>query len=202
MNEDLTKEQIELLALFYSKKKTKAIFVKRERSKLWDTVTGRKIIDTEILTNIEKECPAIVYEIKKSKGNRKNIQSAVFSEYVYAQTLANMLNLEFVQNSCEALPEDIRKFLDEHCMHIRYYYSNSQNTELLFQAGSKNGVDCCLYVDNNGKHKFYTIEFKENYAKTSEPDLPKYGEDGILFVDKKFWKCIRISNQCLTKNPA
>lgn len=32
----------------------------------------------------------------------------------------------------------------------------------------------------------YTIEFKEPYAKTSEPDLPKYGEDGILVVTTPF----------------
>lgn len=186
MNEELTKAQKELLELFYSKNKTKVLFVKRERNNLWDTVTGSENIDPENLAEICEKCPAIMYEIKKSKENGKNIQSAVFSECVYAQTLANMFNLEFVQNKCDNLPVDIRNFLGEHCLHIRYYYSNSQNTVLLFQAGSKNGVDCCLYIDNNGKHNFYTIEFKENYAKSSEPDLPEYGENGIMVVDNKF----------------
>ena len=32
----------------------------------------------------------------------------------------------------------------------------------------------------------YTIEFKEPGAKTSEPDLPKYGEDGVLVVTEKW----------------
>ena len=32
----------------------------------------------------------------------------------------------------------------------------------------------------------YTIEFKEPGAKTSEPDLPKYGEDGFLVVNDKW----------------
>lgn len=55
---------------------------------------------------------------------------------------------------------------------------------MLIQAGGCNGIDSALIsvVDLN----IYTIEFKEPGAKTSEPDLPKYKENGLLFVTNKF----------------
>lgn len=55
---------------------------------------------------------------------------------------------------------------------------------MLIQAGSCNGIDSALItvVDLT----IYTTEFKEPYAKASEPDLPKYGEDGILIITTPF----------------
>lgn len=52
---------------------------------------------------------------------------------------------------------------------------------MLIQAGSCNGIVITV-VDLT----IQTIEFKEPYAKASEPDLPKYGEDGILIITTPF----------------
>ena len=52
------------------------------------------------------------------------------------------------------------------------------------QAGGNNGVDCAL-VDLV-KQKYFSIELKEPYAKTPEPDLPKYSENGDLIVTQEF----------------
>jgi hypothetical protein len=66
----------------------------------------------------------------------------------------------------------------------RYVYSNIDSTRLLIQAGGCGGVDSALIsvIDTN----VFTIEFKEAGAKTSEPDLPKYGEDGKLIITQEF----------------
>ena len=55
---------------------------------------------------------------------------------------------------------------------------------MLIQAGGCGGIDSALItvMDLN----VYTIEFKEPGAKTSEPDLPKYGEDGKIVITDDF----------------
>jgi len=55
---------------------------------------------------------------------------------------------------------------------------------MLIQAGGCNGIDSALISVIN--LDIYTIEFKEPGAKTSEPDLPKYHEDGKLLVTDDF----------------
>ena len=55
---------------------------------------------------------------------------------------------------------------------------------MLIQAGGCNGIDSALITVID--LIIYTIEFKEPGAKTSEPDLPKYGEDGVLVVTDKW----------------
>ena len=55
---------------------------------------------------------------------------------------------------------------------------------MLIQAGGCGGVDSALITVFD--LKIFTIEFKEPGAKTSEPDLPKYGEDGILKITEEF----------------
>jgi hypothetical protein len=52
------------------------------------------------------------------------------------------------------------------------------------QAGGPNGTDGAL-IDLEKNHAF-SIEFKEAGAKTSEPDLPNYKEDGYLTTDAKY----------------
>jgi hypothetical protein len=52
------------------------------------------------------------------------------------------------------------------------------------QAGGAGAVDCALIVPT--KKLFSMIEFKEFYSRTSEPDLPKYGDDGFLVTSEKF----------------
>jgi hypothetical protein len=69
---------------------------------------------------------------------------------------------------------------------VRYCYWNSDQSNFLFQAGGAGSVDCALVsqVEKN----LTMIEFKEPYARTSEPDLPKYGEDGYLVSSPDFDK--------------
>jgi hypothetical protein len=55
---------------------------------------------------------------------------------------------------------------------------------VLVQAGGSSGVDSALIHRQDSK--IFTIEFKEPGAKTTEADLPKYGEDGFLRPTKAF----------------
>ncbi|WP_038111347.1 hypothetical protein [Ureaplasma urealyticum] len=57
---------------------------------------------------------------------------------------------------------------------------------MLIQAGGNNGIDSALITVID--LVIYTIEFKEPAAKTSEIDLPKYKEDGILHITEKWIK--------------
>ena len=138
---------------------------------------------------MESVCPALYDQIKKSYSTGNNIQSAVFSECVYAQTIANMFNLKlFVDsNNCESfIPNSIIKLLQSYNLHPRYAYSSEDKKRMLIQAGGHNGVDSALItvMDLN----IFTIEFKEPAAKASEPDLPKYSEDGNLVINDIFLK--------------
>lgn len=181
----LTKLQKEILNEFYSKKPTKVLFDKKQRKKIWDKAVKRKSsIDFELL---DKVCPAFAHQIRKSYESGNNIQSAVFSECVYAQTFANMMELKLFINCSDNpnfIPEPIKNLLSSYNLFPRYAYSNSDKNRMLIQAGGCNGIDSALItvVDLN----IYTIEFKEPYAKTTEPDLPKIGEDGKLFINDDF----------------
>ena len=181
----LSKLQKEIMTEFYSITKTKVIFNKKERSALWKKTTSReKLSDFSLL---EQKCPALAHQIKKSYESGKNIQSAVFSECVYAQTYANMLGLDKFINCIEkdnCIPEHVRELLKSYYLYPRYVYSDNSQRRMLIQAGGCNGIDSALItvIDLN----IYTIEFKEPGAKTSEPDLPKYKENGDLLVTKEF----------------
>ncbi len=181
----LTKLQKEIMSEFYSVKPMRVIFDKLERTEFWKkAISRRKDIDYALL---DLKCPALSHQIKKSYESSKNIQSAVFSECVYAQTFANMLNLNHFVNCLENtdfIPETIKQLLKSYYLFPRYAYSNEEKSRMLIQAGGCNGIDSALIsvIDLN----IYTIEFKETVAKTSEPDLPKYNEDGILRVTDDF----------------
>lgn len=181
----LTKLQKEIMTEFYSIPATKVIFNKTERNILWKKATSReKNIDFK---NLDKVCPALSHQIIKSYECGKNIQSAVFSECVYAQTFANMMQLTVFTNCLENenfIPEKIKRLLKSYNLFPRYSYSNMDKSRILIQAGGCNGIDSALItiMDLN----IYTIEFKEPGAKTSEPDLPKYNEDGMLLITKDF----------------
>ena len=181
----LTKIQTEIMKEFYSVGTTKVIFDKRERKALWNKASKR-------LTNINfsqlvEKCPALLHQIMVSYDSGNNIQSAVFSECVYAQTLADMLNLtEFINCSekTDCMPKNVQSLLEKYCLVPRYVYVNKDKTRMLIQAGGCRGVDCALI--NVADLTIYMIEFKEAGAKTSEPDLPKYGEDGKLRITAEF----------------
>lgn len=181
----LTKQQSEIMHEFYAIPATKVIYNKAERNDLWKKATKRSNdFDFETL---KRKCPALEHQIIKSYETGHNIQSAVFSECVYAQTFANMMGLNrFVNCSNESnfIPEAVEKLLISYHLVPRYVYSSLDKRRMLIQAGGCDGIDSALITVID--LVIYTIEFKEPGAKTSEPDLPKYGEDGVLVVTKKW----------------
>lgn len=184
MNIPLTKLQKEIMSEFYNNFPIKVIFDKKERNKLWKKAASKQLCD---LKSIEVKCPALAHQIIKSIELNRNIQSAVFSECVYAQSLATLFGLHIFVNcigNTEFIPSEIRKLLKSYNLIPRYVYSNESKDRMLIQAGGCNGIDSALItvIDLN----IYTIEFKEPSAKTSEPDLPKYGEDGKLILTEEF----------------
>lgn len=180
----LAKLQKEIMTEFYNCPKTKVIFNKKERNKLWKVASKKEDIDLE---SIRLKCPALAHQIQKSYEFGNNIQSAVFSECVYAQTFANMINLNVFTNCLENqnfIPDDVSNLLKSYHLYPRYAYSNIDKSKMLIQAGGCNGIDSALItvLDLN----IYTIEFKEPGAKTCEPDLPKYKEDGKIVITEDF----------------
>jgi hypothetical protein len=181
----LTKPQSEIMKEFYQIPATKVIFNKSERNNIWKLAKARKAIPSSY--NLENVCPALSNEIDQSYSSGNNIQAAVFSECVYAQTLANMFELNVFSNcriSTAHIPQTVLNLLGSYSLVPRYSYSTDDHRRMLIQAGGHGGIDSALItvIDLN----IYTIEFKEPGAKTSEPDLPKYGEDGKLITNNKF----------------
>ena len=183
----LTKLQKEIMQEFYSIKPTKVIYNKTQRNNLWKKATKRS---KEInFVELKKNCPALEHQISQSYQEGHNIQSAVFSECVYAQTLANMFKLNLFincQSSPTFIPAKVINLLESYNLVPRYVYSTKNKRRMLIQAGSCNGIDSALITVIN--LTIYTIEFKEPGAKTSEPDLPKYKENGKLVITADFLK--------------
>lgn len=178
--------QKELMSEFYNYSKTKVLYTKNERDEFWK-IEKKEGLDAKALRKIKSICPALHHQILNHRVEGKNIQSAVFSECVYAQTFANIFGLTKFVNCFENanfLPVEILVFLSSYSLVPRYVYSNARKTRLLIQAGGCGGVDSALITVLD--YKIFTIEFKEPYAKTSEPDLPKYKENGKLVVTKDF----------------
>ena len=180
----LTKPQAEVLKEFYSRPKTPVIFVKAKRKQIWDEFKTSRVIPN---LDLENKCPALLSELNKAIASGNLVQSAVFSECVYAQTLANMLALTHFYNfskSPDSVPASILKLIQSYHLTPRYIYKSPDGQRMLIQAGGNAGVDSALISvhDNN----VFTIEFKEPGAKTSEPDLPGYGEDGNLAVTPEY----------------
>jgi hypothetical protein len=180
----LSKTQNEIMKEFYSFPPMRVIYNKQKRRLIWDKATSRKDFD---LAEIKIKCPALAHQIERSFNDLNNIQSAVFSECVYAQTLANLLGLSIFTNcykTINSIPLAIEKLLTSYSLRARYSYSNKDKSRMLIQAGGCGGIDSALItvIDLN----IYTIEFKEPWAKTSEPDLPKYKEDGKLLLTEAF----------------
>lgn len=184
-NIPLTKLQKEIMEEFYSYDSKKVIYDKAKRSELWKKVVKRS--NDINFDKIKKECPALYHQIMKSYESGKNVQSAVFSECVYSQTFANIFKLDLFINCYENIdfiPDKVNKLLASYNLVPRYVYSTIDKKRMLIQAGSCGGIDSALITILN--LNIFTIEFKEPGAKTSEPDLPKYGEDGILRITKEF----------------
>lgn len=184
-NIPLTKQQKEIMKEFYSIKPTQVLFNKAQRNVIWNLAKSRQLIPSTY--NLIEICPALANEIQQSYDSGNNIQSAVFSECVYAQTLANMFGL-VCYNNCKIskshIDESVLKLLESYSLFPRYSYSSNDNSRMLIQAGGHKGIDSALITVIN--LNIFTIEFKEPGAKTSEPDLPKYGEDGKLITTIEF----------------
>lgn len=181
----LTKLQKDLMKEFYQIIPTKVVFNKKERNVLWKKAIQRdQFLDFK---NLKEKCPALEHQIKKSYESGKNIQSAVFSECVYAQTFANMFNLPIFVNCFEEpdfIPITVKELLKSYNLYPRYAYSSKDKKRILIQAGGCNGIDSALITIID--LIIFTIEFKEPGAKTSEPDLPKYKEDGNILITNEF----------------
>lgn len=117
----LTKPQKEIMKDFFNVEPTKVIFTKTERTTLWDMARTRKEIPHSY--NLETTCPALANEINQSYISGNNIQSAVFSECVYAQTLAKMFNLEVFHNcrdSFSHIPQSVLNLLTSYSLLSMY----------------------------------------------------------------------------------
>lgn len=188
MNESvvLTDTQKTLLRDFYSKPKNSVLLDKLERDKIWKDFKNNRSI--EKYADLEISMPALYLEMLKASSSKKNIQAAVFSECVYTQALADKYSLSIFNQ--HITPKDKRITMNGipesalNDLSIRYSYSNEDQSLLLVQAGGAGAVDCALIAPT--KNLFSMIEFKEFYSRTSDPNLPKYGDDGFLITSEKF----------------
>jgi len=184
----LSKQQKEIMQFFYAVAPTKIVILKKDYNKLWKTLTTGTYLCTKEKEKLNRICPAIVCEIQKSTTGTRLIQSAVFSECVYAQTLANIFRLpaftDYRKNN--TLDENVISLLKSYYLVPRYIYTNSAKSEYLIQAGGCGGVDSVL-IHLTDK-AIYSIEFKEPGARATTADLPKYGEDGKMVISQEFIK--------------
>jgi len=185
---ELTASQKYALKMFYEKPDVRISLDKRERRDIWDHFVVNRSLENII--ELQESNPALYYEMQKALNVNKNIQPAVFSECVYSQALAERFGLNEFRNHIEIPTLQIdhsfssKKTLDEFA--IRYSYSHAGSTKTLVQAGGARAVDCALI--SKLEDQVVRIEFKEPYARTSEPDLPKYAEDGVLVTSASFDK--------------
>jgi hypothetical protein len=178
--EPLTDLQKIIMRDFYRTPDISISVNKIERRRIWDSFVDNRDI-TEI-SHLVNQVPALYSEMEKALNKERNIQAAVFSECVYAQGLADKFHLPVFKN----YPDNFKIEMDGHSdtfhglrdLSIRYSYSSQNDTKTLYQAGGAGGVDCALHLKD--VNQTIMIEMKEPYAKTSEPDLPKYGEDGFM----------------------
>jgi hypothetical protein len=183
----LTKAQLDLLTEFYALPKRHIGLLKKDRKFISEAFKQDRL---SVLENeFRSRFPAIQAEIEKSLKSGKLEQGGILTECVYAQTLANHFELdEFADYSLDPkwLTTNILELLSSYSLKPRYVYRNQNGSRLLIQAGGPAGIDSALIsvIDVN----VFTIEFKENLAKSSEADLPLYGEDGFLVRVPKFEK--------------
>ena len=183
----LTKAQADLLEEFYAIPLRRVLLTKPERDGLWKSFKVDRRIPASL--DLAHRCPALLAELNKSIDSGNNVQSAVFSECVYAQALADQFKLGefFIHNKgSQGFAPEVREILESNALVPRYVYSNETGSRLLIQAGGHGGVDGALIsvVDKAG----FMIEFKEPGAKTSEADLPAYEENGNMLSTGEFEK--------------
>jgi len=160
---------------FYNKSNYKVKLNKSERKEIWDDFKSNR--DIKKFIHLNSTVPALFNEMQKVKKSKRNLQSAVFSECVYAQGIADQFELPIFKMHNNDLELNLENFQNSNFPKLvtRYSYTKMDNSVLLAQAGGAKAVDCA-YISQIEKN-FLMIEFKEPYARTSEPDLPKYNED-------------------------
>lgn len=182
----LSEAQRKILQEFYSGPHVIVALNKVERTRIWDDfVTNRNIHN---ISHLQNSIPALYSEMEKALQQNRNIQPAVFSECVYTQSLAQKLSLSVYEMHLENERLDLEKGImnskELNSLTVRYSFTNASGTKTLYQAGGASGVDCALHTLS--PNELTWIEMKEPYARTSEPDLPKYGEDGFLVSSSAF----------------
>ena len=80
----LSEDQADLLNRFYSIDISQVPLLKSARDSIWESFKNSKQIENEF--HLLNTCPALVAELHKSIDTGNNVQSAVFSECVYAQS--------------------------------------------------------------------------------------------------------------------
>jgi hypothetical protein len=180
--------QKKIMREFYNKPNLRISLNKLERKKIWDDFVSNRNIKN--ISYLEKAIPALYAEMGKAIVQKRNIQPAVFSECVYTQTLAEKFKLSLFQDHIEQ-PKledltDLQYSEKLNNLNVRYSYSDSTANLILYQAGGANAVDCAFH--SKFEKEVTWIEMKEPYARTSEPDLPKYAEDGFIVSSKPFEK--------------
>ncbi len=184
--EPLTDLQKIVMRDFYRTPDITIIVNKVERGRIWDDFVNNR--DISEIAHLENQVPALYSEMEKALNQERNIQPAVFSECAYAQGLADKFHLTVFKN----YPDNFRIVVngETDALHglkglaVRYSYSSQRDGKTLYQAGGAGGVDCALQTKDAIQP--IMIEMKEPYARTSEPDLPKYGEDGFIVSTKSF----------------
>ena len=182
----LTDLQIKSMKYFYETPQLKISLNKVERKNIWDDFVKNR--DIENISHLEKVIPALYFEMEKALTQNQNIQPAVFSECVYAQALAAKFKLSRFEHYLEHLKIDLLATEEDSGkipkLTVRYAYSSPSGNEVLYQAGGAGAVDCAFKTEFDPG--FVMIELKESYARTSEPNLPKYGEDGYIVSSEEF----------------
>lgn len=183
MNEVGGKQAVALTE-FYSMPTQRVLLSKAERQTVWKDFRETRRIPDDLA--LERTCPALHIELRRAIDDGHHVQSAIFSECVYSQTLANQLGLghfaDLRQSTASAVEADLQVLLDESSILPRYLYRSADGSISLIQAGGHAGVDAILMARDLGLALH--IEFKEPKAKTSEPDLPRYQQDGNLVVNE------------------
>ena len=184
--EPLSEMQRVVLREFYESDNQKIALDKAARSKVWDSfILNRSISEFSYL---QEEIPSLYHEIEKAIQQGRNIQSAVFSECVYSQAIADHFGLIdfhfFPENKRIAISTHEETEGESRELTVRYSYSHGNKQKVLFQAGGAAGVDCAFR--NERFPEIAMIELKEPYARASDPNLPKYEENGLLVSTEGF----------------
>ncbi len=182
----LNTNQRMLISKFYESTPVKVRLSQVEREALWEKF--KKNRDITNYEHLKEFIPGIYAELTKALTNNKKIQAAVFSECVYSQALADKFKLSIFKNHIKNKEEKFDatqlKIVNKMNLTVRYSYSHNDKKTILLQAGGGKGVDCALV--SSEYEVAMMIEFKEPYARTSTPNLPKYAEDGYLVSSDKF----------------